>query len=377
VAGGEQPQTLLPHQGKVTRIAAELGLRYDSILMVITSAAEATGTRTGLRPIDLHTDLRPIADLIDEAFADELDASGRASLREMRSLARMGPLLYLMLPSGSDMGGFFRGFVWESGGQIVGNVTLQQLDEQGKRWMIANVAVRQSYRGQGIARTLMEAALDRIRQLGGDWVLLQVRQDNAVACGLYERMGFAELVAETHLHAPAVPSLPRQPLPPGAEIFALYDGDRSAMQSLWRQAVPEVVRTWGVRRPNDLHQYSDSTVAQWWGRLTGQGYRQRLGLWVDHSLMGVLDIDFKRRGEHRLNVLLHPQLAGQWDAPLLAHGLVRLRAQPDHPVSAVLYDYQPDAVTAMQDFGFRRTTVLVTMRRRMRHLTETDSDKRV
>ncbi len=335
--------------------------------MVITAAAEATGTRTGLRPIDVHTDLRPIADLIDEAFADELDASGRASLREMRSLARMGPFLYLMLPSGSDSGGFFRGFVWENDGQIVGNVTLQQLDEQGRRWMIANVAVRHAYRGQGIARSLMEAALDHVRQLGGDWVLLQVREDNAVARGLYERMGFSALITETHFHAASVPVAAGPPLPAGAEVFALYDGDRAAMQSLWRQAVPEVVRNWGVRRTNDLNLYSDSSVTRWWGRLTGQGYRQRLGVWVDRNLMGVVDIDFLRHGENRLNVLVHPQVAGQWDASLLALGLSRLGSSASRPVSAILYDYQPGAITAMQAFGLRPTTVLVTMRRRIRH----------
>lgn len=338
--------------------------------MVVTQAAPAAKARAGLRQIDLHRDLRPIADLIDEAFAGELDAAGRSSLNEMRTLARMGPLLYLMLPVGGEMGGFFRGFVWEADGQIVGNVTIQQLDGYGQRWMIANVAVRRAYRGRGIARALVEAALDRIRQLGGEWALLQVRGDNDIARGLYERMGFSKVVAETSLRSFKTPDVTPSPLPPTTSTRLLHESDDAAVQYLARQVMPELARWWNARRHNDLRRFTDSAVARTWGLISGKGYRQRLGLWVGQELMGMADIDLHPRGEHRLDLLTHPKQSDRWERYLLAHALTYLRAYPDCSITATVCDYQSETRAVFESFGFRATNVLLTMRRRIRNLSE-------
>lgn len=51
----------------------------------------------GLRPVNLRTDLAPLADLIELAFADSMDNSGRAAIREMRTLSRVAPGLGALL----------------------------------------------------------------------------------------------------------------------------------------------------------------------------------------------------------------------------------------------------------------------------------------
>lgn len=338
--------------------------------MVATQATPTINRRSGPRQIDIHNDLSAIADLIDEAFADDLDASGRASLRELRAMARLGPLLYLMVPPGAEMGGYFRGFVWEADGQVVGNITIQQIDSYGQRWMIANVAVRRAYRGRGIARGLMDAALDRIRQWGGEWAMLQVRDDNTVARGLYERMGFAPVLAEIHHRAAFVPSLQPPPLPPDVEMRGLYDRDQHAVQYLARQAMPELARWWNARRHNDISHFTDSGVTRLWGRMSGQGFRQRLGLWRAGELVGMVDADARPRGEHRLDLLVLPTEAGQWEQILARHGLASLGDFPHRAVNAIVADYQPDAVTALESCGLRPTYTLVTMRRRVHSLSE-------
>ncbi|MCZ7543814.1 MAG: hypothetical protein M5R40_09870 [Anaerolineae bacterium] len=63
----------------------------------MSAAALATGVkRNGLRPVNLRIDLGGIADLIEICFADQMDAQGRATVREMRALSRLGPLLWLL-----------------------------------------------------------------------------------------------------------------------------------------------------------------------------------------------------------------------------------------------------------------------------------------
>jgi len=55
---------------------------------------------------------------------------------------------------------------------------------------ILNVAVHPSYRGQGVGRILVEAALEEFRKKGASFVTLEVRPSNAAAISLYIRCGF-------------------------------------------------------------------------------------------------------------------------------------------------------------------------------------------
>ena len=55
---------------------------------------------------------------------------------------------------------------------------------------ILNVAVLPRWQGQGKARLLLQATLDLLSQQGAKRCLLEVRDSNAVASGLYQSMGF-------------------------------------------------------------------------------------------------------------------------------------------------------------------------------------------
>jgi ribosomal-protein-alanine N-acetyltransferase len=55
---------------------------------------------------------------------------------------------------------------------------------------LANVAVRQRFRGGGIGRALVEAVMSRAKQTGAERVVLEVRRSNAEAQRLYETLGF-------------------------------------------------------------------------------------------------------------------------------------------------------------------------------------------
>lgn len=149
--------------------------------------------RGGLRPVRLRQDLGSIADLIELSFGDDMDSAGRAAVREMRSLSRSGPLLWLLALMDRGLRSMNKGFVWTNPpmGHLVGNVSIYDI-HLPKTLVIANVAVHPEFRRRGIARSLMEAALKRARQRGAKTVLLQVDAENEGARHLYASLGFIE-----------------------------------------------------------------------------------------------------------------------------------------------------------------------------------------
>ena len=75
-------------------------------------------------------------------------------------------------------------FVAIAEGEVVGTLRLIDKPEHVK---IGRVAVRQSFRGQGIARQMMTAAMDHARAQGRDRFYLTAQSDKL---GMYERLGF-------------------------------------------------------------------------------------------------------------------------------------------------------------------------------------------
>jgi len=90
--------------------------------------------QSGIRPFDIARDLRPVAELIADAFTNELDPRGLAALREMRIMSHLSGLLKVLSRSTGDLDDVFSGFVWVEDDNIVGNVTVQRADKYGNRW---------------------------------------------------------------------------------------------------------------------------------------------------------------------------------------------------------------------------------------------------
>ena len=76
-------------------------------------------------------------------------------------------------------------FVAIAQGEVVGTLRLIDRPEHVK---IGRVAVRQAFRGHGIARQLMTAAMEHARTQGRDRFYLTAQSDKL---GMYEKLGFA------------------------------------------------------------------------------------------------------------------------------------------------------------------------------------------
>ena len=233
------------YKGKVLRPALVRVARVGPGMTAIhvSSLPYDVAKETGIRPFDIGRDLRPVAALIAEAFAAELDERGKSALREMYTMSHFGGFLGIVNRSTGEFNDLLNGFVWVERGQVVGNITVQRADRYGSRWQIANVAVAAAYRGRGISRRLMEAALDHAIEAGAQWVVLQVYAGNRVARQLYDSLGFTEVGGAVDLlaaNAPDVPApLPDDRIQPFASaewqpLFDLANQQLGAQSQWWR-----------------------------------------------------------------------------------------------------------------------------------------------
>ena len=151
-----------------------------------------------IRDFDVRTDLLSVSDLVELCFADRLSPDGEALLRKMRSSAHNKSFQEWAYAMAGRVSMPFTGYVWEEAGEIIGNLSLIPYHIGSKHYyMIANVAVHPEYQRKGIARSLVNKALDFLmpRKLDGIW--LQVDQGNQAAVDLYLHQGFCEVSRRT------------------------------------------------------------------------------------------------------------------------------------------------------------------------------------
>ena len=77
----------------------------------------------------------------------------------------------------------------ETDSNLLGFLVAQRI---GTEWELENVVVRTLSRRQGIGTRLLEALLARANESDSTAVFLEVRESNAAARDLYEKMGFQE-----------------------------------------------------------------------------------------------------------------------------------------------------------------------------------------
>lgn len=325
---------------------------------MLTAAGLQQKQASGIRRVKLGQDLGAIADLIERCFSPRLDAGGRATIREMRALSHLGPLLGLLALADTMLKGIEQGFVWEEAGQIVGNVTLYPADyppELGRTIIVANVAVDPDHRRRGIARRLMEAALEATRAGGAARVILQVEADNAPAVKLYEGLGFH--IQRTWHHWRRNGELPGPERPrQTAQIGPRPAGRWKEEYALAALAFPQERGGLGWQRPLHPREFRRSAARQTVDFLSGT----LVARWVAQEGGQIVGALWARAGltsaSTQLTLIVHPARRGSLEGALLSHGMWQL-AGGYRPLSAEHPADDQAATEAFQRYGFtsRRT----------------------
>lgn len=331
---------------------------------MVAKAVRREKTFSGLRPVDPGRDMGQIAALMEGAFAGNLTRQGREALREMRIMSRFGPFLWLLDRISPEFHETSRGFVWVEEGRVVGNVNVGKTAPYSRRWLISNVAVRSDYQGRGIAHHLVQAAIDLAKEHGGQWVVLQVHADNVPACRLYQHLGFEQIAAMTELHLERV-----EPV--------VFTGDcvlRRRGYSEWRKeyelALAATSKGAHWLNPVRADQFMiglDQRLSRWLNNLIAGRREHRLAVEEDSRFVATLTVQISRwRGEHSLELMVHPDRRGQLEEMLVTKALSILGSYPARGVGVSHPAEHQEAIEALKLRGFVEKRTLAQMRLALR-----------
>lgn len=316
----------------------------------------------GLRPVNLRSDLAPLADLLELVFNDNMDSNGRAALRDMRTMSKIGVGLTLRANLNEMAFGISLGYVWIADGKLVGNASIYPArwpQELGSAWIIANVGVHPAYQRRGIATQLIEACQQMIRKRGGTAAILQVDADNDGARRIYERAGFR---VERTWHQWRRTASNRAPEMSDHQVMITSRrvSEWQAEYALAQRVRPAELGGVGWQQPLHPSLFRRS-LRQWLGDWLNMRHFERLvirtendeigaSLWVS-NLLGYSTLD--------LTLMVAPEYEGLYDDALLQYAVRR------YGRSTLRLDYPTDADITnalIEQHGFRLQRTLNHMR---------------
>jgi ribosomal protein S18 acetylase RimI-like enzyme len=313
---------------------------------------------SSLRPFRLPGDFSLMAELLPAAFqypenpdwslqTDEVEGM----LRMVNSARRLWPLFSLMMkfsPSARDV---LHGCVWEEDGQPVGMVNVSR-DGTTDDWHIANVAVLPRCRRRGIARALVEAAINLARKHQAEGVLLDVIAGNTPAYDLYASLGFEHFSSAVILRhaAPTAVSQAMLPVPAG---YTTTIGSSSAWRpyfELAQRITPAQVQRY---RPVTEQQFRMPASLGFLLRLlnTLTGVRER-GLLVrtntDQQVVAAIRLSAHTRGTEMNSSTLWLDPAHSVLAPYLVSSVLHLSRQwsPRSRIELTVPTWEPSLIEA-------------------------------
>jgi ribosomal protein S18 acetylase RimI-like enzyme len=174
-----------------------------------------------LRPFRLPADIQLMLVILPQTFQYPENPAWSLHDDELQSILslvttarRLWPLIALLQNVSPALRDVLHGFIWEEDSKPVGLVNISR-EGTSDDWVISNVGVLPDYRRRGIARKLVEAALDFARAQRARRVRLDVIAGNAPAYELYVSLGFAHFASSTTLQCDAPSPAAESSLPDG------------------------------------------------------------------------------------------------------------------------------------------------------------------
>jgi ribosomal protein S18 acetylase RimI-like enzyme len=320
---------------------------------MLASVANTRSESTGLRPFDPLRDLRPMVELIELSFGEDLDPQSREMLNEMRALSYVGgPLLWLLSKTSPTLKDLFSGYVWVEEGRVVGNITVHRRYRGKRGWFISNLAVHTDYRRQGIADRLMREGTELARRRHARRISLEVRTGNLAAQKLYKKLGFTKVDSVTKMRLEKIVGVsPVAPREYGIRLVKPED---------WRKVhqLAEDAFSWQAKEITPVKEEDYR-----------KGFAQRLLMTIGNVLRGrreyrwaaerddrFLALLTLRTGgafySHSLAMMVDPDHRGMVEEMLLTAALATLNPYPTRPLLATIHPSYQEAVDIFKEYGF-------------------------
>jgi ribosomal protein S18 acetylase RimI-like enzyme len=306
-----------------------------------------------LRPFDLHRDLDGMTDLIDAAFAGELQNWGGDFREQIRMAKQTVPMLTVLSRLSANFQHVFDGFVCETQGKIVSMVNVQKTGFDIKRWMIGNVATHPNCQRRGLARKLVSRAIEHARTNGAEVVMLDVRTTAQPAYNLYRSLGFVHYDSTTSLKLETLPQI--SPLSiPDYNLRALKLGEWQARYQLAVRETPQAVQDFLPVSETDFRvlpiEHATGFLAQ---KLQGMKI-QRWAVERNGQVVAVMTLAARSNPKihHELSLRIHPDHRTALAEPLLTLALAALQAYPRNILRIETRTSYTDLLAVFKKHGF-------------------------
>ncbi|MGY5858471.1 MAG: GNAT family N-acetyltransferase, partial [Candidatus Thorarchaeota archaeon] len=161
----------------------------------MTVTTKLDNSKMKMRAWDFEKDHEHVIKLLEIVFEKELESKGlnvKVVFDEFKSIR---PLLRFLGVFSKKFKHSMDGFVYENEeGVIVASVTIGY---SIFHWEVAMVATHPDYRRRGLARKLVNAAIDHAKELGAKLCVLEVLDVNEPAYNLYRSLGFVHFDSVT------------------------------------------------------------------------------------------------------------------------------------------------------------------------------------
>jgi len=274
---------------------------------------------------------------------------------------RLWPLFFLLSRTSPPMQDFLRGFIWEEDAQPVGLVNVSRIGGSND-WMIANVAVLPAYRGRGIARKLVEAAVELAESRMAQRIILDVVKGNTPAIQLYSSMDFMLFATATVLRRSPVGKVNARPKPPTGYFASHVASFRwQPFYTLSLETTPPEVQTF---RPVTVEHFRIAPGLQMilalFERLSGI-HEQRLviqqqagGASVKPRIVGAASLSLQaREGINTAGLILDEKEHGELAPYLVGQMLYTIgQRSPRSRIECQIPNWQPRLIEAAEAAGF-------------------------
>lgn len=200
-----------------------------------------------IRPFQLPQDIDLMNSLVIDGFQYPENPEWSVQKDEIQGMIdringakRLWPILSMMRVISPLFRDILCGFIAAEENKPAGLINyMRQRDE--REWFIANVTVLPAYRRRGIARKLVEATLQELRDRKAKVAFLDVVVGNDPAFKLYQEMGFEAFTTSSEYHYQKDIPIASLPLPDGYELKLLSRFDWQTRFALAKRITPEHV----------------------------------------------------------------------------------------------------------------------------------------
>lgn len=312
-----------------------------------------------IRPLRFK-DIGAVKEVYKVAFDEEYRQRGVDIVKKISRWQQLYPLIKLLTLFPNPYQQLFNVHVFETDEapkKIIGIIQTSAGNREQTRWHIDNIAVMPGYRGQGVAKKLLEYIFETYGSRGILTFTLEVDAHNAAALKLYESVGFHRYMTVCY-HSLAPEALAQVTPEDGTPDFLrpYKKTDVNALYDLYNAATPEHVRIVHKRRAADFKFRLFDLITDNLKRYTIRCDRKFYVVPEGDRIVASVEIIAQYKDlPHVVRLMVHPAheyLYGR----LLDFALGRLARQPQHLTLISVTDYQQAKQQAVEDHGFKLLT---------------------